>query len=89
MQYPSYDFNNHDQSWDEFADLLAGLGEKTPLGRAVAIRSEDDEEILKAFTPAMLEERRKWREKHINNNVLMSDREIDEAQAKLFAALGL
>ena len=37
--------------WDEFKDLLTGIGPETPLGRIVAIRAEDDKEMLKQFTP--------------------------------------
>ena len=36
--------------WDEFKDMLSGLGPDTPLGRIVAIRSEDDPEVLKNFS---------------------------------------
>ena len=38
-------------SWDEFRDLLSGLSPDTALGRMVAIRAEEDKEILKQFTP--------------------------------------
>ena len=37
--------------WDEFKDMLSGLGPDTPLGRMVSIRSEDDPEILELFSP--------------------------------------
>lgn len=87
MQYPSYDFNDHDQNWREFCDLLAGLNEKTPLGRMVMIRSEDDEEILKTFSQDMLKERARWRSSHMTNAPAIDDEELSEAQAKLFAAL--
>lgn len=88
MQYPAYDFNDHDQDWREFCDLLAGLNEKTPLGRMVMIRSEDDEEILKTFSPDMLNERTRWRTSHMTNTpAMMDDEELSEAQSKLFAAL--
>lgn len=88
MQYPAYDFNDHDQGWREFCDLLAGLTEKTPLGRMVMIRSEDDEEILKTFSPDMLDERARWRASHMTNTpAMMDDEELSEAQTKLFAAL--
>lgn len=47
--------------WDEFADLIAGLGPETPLGRMVAIRSEDDKEVLKHFTKEQKRIRSEWR----------------------------
>lgn len=52
--------------WDEFKDLLSGLGPDTPLGRIVAIRAEDDEEILKHFTKEQRRIRNEWRQKQAN-----------------------
>ena len=49
--------------WDEFADLLSGLGPDTALGRIVSIRAEDNDEILKHFTPEQRLIRREWRNK--------------------------
>lgn len=46
--------------WDEFADLLSGLGPDTALGRIVSIRAEDNDEILKHFTPEQRRIRREW-----------------------------
>lgn len=40
-----------DMSWTEFAAYINGLGPDTPLGRIVAIRAENDPEILRTFTP--------------------------------------
>lgn len=50
-------------SWNEFSDLLSGIGPDTALGRIVAIRAEEDEEILKHFTPEQRRIRREWRNK--------------------------
>lgn len=49
--------------WDEFSDLLAGLGPETPLGRIVSIRSEDDKDILKHFSKDQHRIRNEWRSK--------------------------
>lgn len=53
----------HGMKWDEFRDLLAGLGPETPLGRIVSIRAEDDEDILKHFTKEQHRIRNEWRNK--------------------------
>ena len=50
-------------SWDEFTDLLSGISPDTALGRIVAIRAEEDEEILKHFTPEQRRIRCEWRNK--------------------------
>lgn len=48
-------------SWVEFTTLLAGLDETTPLGKIVAIRSENDKDILKRFTKDQHRIRNEWR----------------------------
>lgn len=49
--------------WDEFKALLTGMEPETPLGRIVAIRAEDDAEILKHFTKEQRRIRSEWRNK--------------------------
>lgn len=46
--------------WDEFSDLLSGLNDKTPLGNMIAIRTEDDKEVLKEFNVAQRQIRNEW-----------------------------
>ena len=53
-----------DMSWVEFTTLLAGLDETTPLGKIVAIRSENDKDILKRLTKDQHRIRNEWRAKH-------------------------
>lgn len=49
--------------WDEFRDLLVGIGPDTPLGRIVAIRAEDDKDVLKNYNPAQMRIRNEWRKR--------------------------
>lgn len=56
--------NEVDMSWREFSDLLACLSADTALGRIVAIRSEDDYEVLSKFTKGQKEIRQEWRDSH-------------------------
>lgn len=51
--------------WDEFRDMLIGLSPETPLGRVVAIRAEDDPEMLKHFSKEQLRMRSEWRRKNV------------------------
>ena len=46
--------------WAEFCQLLTGIGPDTALGRIVSIRSEDDKDILKHFTPDQRRIRSEW-----------------------------
>ena len=50
----------HDRPWAECCQLLAGTSPDTALGRMVSIRSEDDEDILKHFTPGQRRIRAEW-----------------------------
>ena len=55
--------------WDEFSALLSGLSGDSPLGRVVQIRLENDENMLKHFTPHQRKIRSLWRNrmaKHTN-----------------------
>lgn len=72
-----------DMSWDEFATLLAGLNGDTPLGRIVSIRSENDKERLKSFTPEERKIRNAWRTKH--RSVVTNKAEYEQAMAGFHA----
>lgn len=51
-------------SWDEFKSLLGGISPETPLGRIVAIRSENDKNTLKHFTKDQKRIRDGWRNRN-------------------------
>jgi len=62
--------------WQEFCVLLSGLMPETPLGRIVAIRSEEDRDILKGFTPEQRTVRSEWRsQKHCEQVAQMTEEE--------------
>lgn len=42
---------------------MSGLDGRTPLGRIISIRAEDDREVLKQFTPEQKRIRSEWRRK--------------------------
>lgn len=58
--------NDQDMTWAEFCTLLSGLMPETPLGQVVAIRSEENEDRLKNFTPEQRKIRDEWRIKILN-----------------------
>ena len=74
--------NETDMSWREFSDLLACLSADTALGRIVAIRSEDDAEILKNFTKGQKEIREEWRREHSKEQ---TEAEYDASMQALLA----
>ena len=50
--------------WEEFRDLLIGIGPDTALGRIVSIRAEERKEYLENFTPEQHRLRNAWKSKH-------------------------
>jgi len=75
--------NEPDMSWGEFITLLGGLNSKTPLGQVISIRSENDKDILKHFTPEQHRIRNEWRSRNINKIVTMDKKEA-ERQIRAF-----
>lgn len=70
----------HGMKWREFAGLLAGLDHKTPLGRVVSIRAEDDPQRLKDFTPQMRRMRAEWRTRQARR---MPQKRVDDFLASV------
>lgn len=59
-------------SWSEVKMLISGLLPDTPLGSVIQIRSENNKDMLKNFTPEMHKIRNDWR------NRLAKDKLKDE-----------
>lgn len=66
-----------EMSWGEFIALLGGLMAKTPLGQIISIRSENDKEVLKNFTPSQREIRNKWRNRYVKKIISMDKKEAE------------
>lgn len=60
----------HNMPWTEFCQLLSGIMPDTPLGKIVSIRTEDDKEILKHFTPDQKRIRTEWMSKQAKAKTL-------------------
>lgn len=73
--------------WTEFSSLLSGLGPDTPLGRIVAIRSEDDEDLLKHFNKDQMKIRNKWRSKMAKNKTEQETMSFLEDMKKTFISM--
>lgn len=67
--------------WEEFRQMLAGLGPNTVLARMVSIRTEEDEEMLKHFTPEQRRIRCEWRNRTAAK-VSIKDRDVFLEQMK-------
>lgn len=66
--------------WDEFLALLGGIMPKTPLGQVVSIRTEQDAEVLKHYTPQQRKMRSDWQKKQAAR---MSEAEKSRVLAEL------
>ena len=56
-------------SWSEVKMLVSGLLADTPLGRVIQIRSENNKDQLKNFTPEMHRIRNEWRNKQAKDKL--------------------
>ncbi|WP_102400209.1 Gp15 family bacteriophage protein [Haloimpatiens massiliensis] len=81
--------NENDMSWGEFCTLLAGIMPKTPLGEVVNVRSEENKDILKNFTPEQHRIRNEWRNRQVddmtNEEKKEKIKELQEIFAKAFS----
>jgi len=57
-------------TWSEVKVLIKGLLPETPLGKVIAIRSENDPKVLKTFSKALHAERNSFRKR-------MADKKVD------------
>jgi hypothetical protein len=51
-----------DLPYSEWAELVGGLMDDTPLGRVVQVRDEDDPDVIKRFGPWELRIRAEWQD---------------------------
>ncbi|MBU5439501.1 bacteriophage Gp15 family protein [Tissierella sp. MSJ-40] len=72
-----------EMSWGEFITLLGGIMPKTPLGQIISIRSENDKDTLKHFTPEQHRVRNEWRSRNTSKIVQMDKKQV-ERQIKEF-----
>ncbi len=73
--------------WEEFKQLLSGISPETPLGRIVSIRSEDDKDILKHYTPEQKRIRSEWQKRIARNKAPEDTEKILETMKNAFIAM--
>ena len=73
--------------WDEFRTLLVGIAPETPLGRIVAIRAEENKEVLKHFTRDQRRIRSEWRRRRAQQVSVDERDKILEALKQAFTAM--
>lgn len=90
-QYGIIPSKQPDLHYADWVKLVSGLMDDTPLGRVVAVRSEDNPDVLKGFTPAQHRIRSEWRDfqtKRQAQTMSMDDwlRQMAELERQLAAA---
>lgn len=88
-QYGILPSDQGDLRYSDWAKLVSGLMPDTPLGRIVALRSENNKDIIKNMTPEQKAVRSEWRHFQFTHKQLMSkeDMEIQMKQLeKMFAS---
>lgn len=59
-QYGILPSRQGDLSWSDWCKLVGGLMDDTPLGRVVALRMENDPEVIKRFSSSQKRVRSEW-----------------------------
>ena len=80
----------------EWARLVEGLMDDTPLGRVVAVRTEKNRERIKAFSPWQRKIRAEWRAFQVEQAAAQMDQEewrrqmaaLEQMMAKAFGEKG-
>lgn len=76
-------------SYSDWAKLVSGLMNDTPLGKVIEIRCEDDAEIIKNMNDDQLKIRRDWQD-FINSHITYSEEDMQkqsEMLEKMMASL--
>ncbi len=88
-QYHILPSQQEELSYSDWAKLVSGLMNDTPLGKVVEIRSEDDAEIIKNMTKEQLAIRSEW-QSFVNSNITYSEEDMQkqsEMLEKMMASL--
>lgn len=76
-------------SYCDWAKLVSGLMNDTPLGKIIEIRSEDDPDIIKNMTQEQLAIRNEWQEFRMSQTVYSREdmKKQSEMLEKMMASL--
>lgn len=78
-----------DLSYSDWAKLVSGLMNDTPLGKVIEIRSEDDPDIIKNMNADQLAIRNRWQE-FCNSQITYTEEDMrkqSEMLEKMMASL--
>lgn len=74
-------------TWAEWAKLVSGLMDDTPLGRVVAVRSETDREVIRRMNPWQRRIRAEWAARQAEELARQPREETEKAMRALEMAL--
>lgn len=90
-QYHILPSEQQELSYSDWSKLVSGIMDDTPLGRIIAIRIEDDGEIIKKMTPEQLSIRDEWfafKAKNIINDINTMRRQADDLEKMMALNFG-
>lgn len=88
-QYHILPSEQGDLSYSDWAKLVSGLMNDTPLGKIIEIRSEDDADIIKNMTSEQLAIRNEWQNFRMSQTVYSKEdmKKQSEMLEKMMASL--
>lgn len=94
-QYGVLPSEQENLKYSDWAKMVSGLMDDTPLGYVVSIRSETDQEIIRRFTPEQRAIRQDWERVRTKRILQLPEKELrqqfaqmEQAMAAMFAPKG-
>ena len=94
-QYGVLPSEQENLKYSDWAKMVSGLMDDTPLGYVVSIRSETDQEIIRRFTPEQRAIRQDWERVRAKRILQLPEKELrqqfaqlEQAMAAMFAPKG-
>lgn len=73
--------------YSDWAKMVSGLMDDTPLGRVVGVRSETDQEIIRRFTPEQRAIRQDWERVRAKRILQLPEKELRQQFAQMEQAM--
>ena len=86
-QYGVLPSEQENLKYSDWAKMVSGLMDDTPLGYVVSIRSETDQEIIRRFTPEQRAIRQDWERVRAKRILQLPEKELRQQFAQLEQAM--
>lgn len=86
-QYGVLPSEQENLKYSDWAKMVSGLMDDTPLGRVVGVRSESDQAIIRQFTPDQRTIRQDWERVRAKRILQLPEQELRQQFAQLEQAM--